>query len=123
MTVRLSETEVNSEFGKQLIEWLDCKFFGLGQKVQVAENSEERFRVKVYTSKNCYSILATRGDYLGCTASTRTPRPGETWTRGNDLPDGKFLKETLYCILCSIVFYEAREVARAIEQKVVSENK
>lgn len=115
MAVRLSEVKVVSEFGRRLIEWLDCKFFGLGQRVHVICNNEERFTIRIYTSKHSYQIVATK-DYLGCTTSTRMSRPGENWTRGNDLPDGRFSKETLYCILCSIVFYEAREVVKDIEQ-------
>lgn len=133
MRLRLSEAKVVSELGKQLVEWLDCKFFGRGQKALVVQDDAERFTIRIYTSRHVYSITAT-GDaypdgsgYLGCTAATRMARPGETWTRGNDLPDGEFSKETLHCILCSIVFYEAREVVKEVKQvddcveKVLSE--
>jgi len=55
-------------------------------------------RFRIYTKEHCYSISATwlnyTAQYLGCIASTRTPRTGEDWTRGNDLPDGHFCRET-----------------------------
>ncbi len=44
--------------------------------------------------------------YLGCTASTRKPRAGETWDRGNDLLGGSLTKETFDAIIRKIVGYE-----------------
>ena len=63
-----------------------------------------------YTDEHKYSITAIdrKGDegYLGCTASTRKPRAGEDWTRGNDLPDGPFNKKTWDKIILGILRYE-----------------
>lgn len=56
--------------------------------------------------------------YLGCIASQRAPRPGETHTRGNDLTDGELNDETMTEILADIVHYESLEIpkaARAVE--------
>lgn len=114
--LRLSEAEVKSEFGKQLVEWLDCKYFWGGQKVLVVHDDEEWFAIRIYTSKHKYQISARNGTYLGCTASTRMSRPGEDWTRGNDLPDGEFSEETLARIFRSIVFYEAKEVVKGVKR-------
>lgn len=44
--------------------------------------------------------------YLGCQVSSRKPRAGETWTRGNDLPDGPLTRETWEKIKTSILKYE-----------------
>src|ERR1700739_4332886 len=47
----------------------------------------------ICTDKHRYSISATP-TYLGCIVFTTFYRPGEDWTRGNDLPDGKFCRAT-----------------------------
>ncbi len=48
--------------------------------------------------------------YLGCGVTSRTTRPGETWTRGNDLHDGKFSRETWDGILRGVLAYELVEL-------------
>jgi hypothetical protein len=76
----------------------------------------ERFRCLLYTNDHQYSITGYEGTeknpkgYLGCTASTRKPRPGEDWNRGNDLPDGKYSKETFDKIIRGIVAYELKTI-------------
>lgn len=70
---------------------------------------------KIWTVNNIYSITSSihalcPPEYLGCSAQSRKPRTGETWTRGNDLADGDFGEETWHKILCDIVRYEAKEV-------------
>jgi len=72
--------------------------------------AQERIGVHLYTDGHSYSILAT-ADYLGCTASTRKPRPGEQWTRGNHLADGKFSKVTWDRIIRDIVGYELKTIS------------
>jgi hypothetical protein len=57
------------------------------------------------TARHSYSISAYP-DYLGCVASCTFYRPGENWTRGNDLPDGKFCRETWEAIKDAIIRYE-----------------
>ena len=44
--------------------------------------------------------------YLGCTVQSRKPRAGEDWTRGNDLPDGKYSYKTWERIKNGILAYE-----------------
>lgn len=71
--------------------------------------------VKIWTFTNQYRITARihgygNRTYLGCQASSRKSRTGETWTRGNDLPDGEFNQETWDKIMGGIVRYEAEEV-------------
>lgn len=119
MRLRLSEAEVKSELGKQLVEWLDLEYlWGGPKKVLVVTDDAGCFAIRIYTSKHVYSIGAREGvypdgsAYLGCTVADRMARPGERWGKGNDMADGKFSKETLNCILREIVFFEAREVVK-----------
>ena len=48
--------------------------------------------------------------YIGCTVQARKPRAGENWTRGNDLPDGKYSYETWTKIKHGILAYELVKV-------------
>ncbi len=116
MALRLSEVEViKCPNGRTLVNWmLNFKFF-TPKRVHVVKNAGDELYIRIYTARNCYAIRAV-GDvdrgYLGCVASRRTPRPGEDWTRGNDLPDGSFCKVVFRRILGAIVFYEALELAK-----------
>lgn len=70
-------------------------------------------RVNFFTFENVYSINVhwkeeMEDSYLGCVVSSRKPRPGETWTRGNDLPDGKYNDDTWNRILQGIISYEMK---------------
>ncbi|MBA7620341.1 hypothetical protein ES703_27687 [subsurface metagenome] len=88
----------------------------------VGSEYEFRFRFNIYTETHRYRISAldrsSDEGYLGCTASTRKPRAGEDWTRGNDLPDGKFTKETWEHIKNAIIAYELVELAPKIERTI-----
>jgi hypothetical protein len=53
---------------------------------------------------------ALAASYLGAASVSRLQRPGETWNRGNDLPDGRFSAETWRRILAGIVRYEAQGI-------------
>lgn len=69
-------------------------------------------RLSFYTEEHQYFITAIesadgdKDDYLGCQVSARKMRAGETWGRGNDLPDGKFSRKTWDMIINAIVSYE-----------------
>jgi len=79
-------------------------------------------RAKIWTATNEHTITvmveaaggnpedALAASYLGTTSISRLQRPGETWNRGNDLPDGRFSAETWREILAGIVRYEAQEI-------------
>jgi len=123
MAIRLSDvTEVKCENGKILTGWLGKFKFFAGKRVHIVENSDNALRLRLYTARNYYALVANDdNDYLGCVASTRVPRPGEDWTRGNDLPDGRFCKETFNSVMGAIVFYEALEVAGDLERIVSTE--
>ena len=116
MTVRLSDVDaIQLKNGRQLVIWLERFSRFSPKKIEVAQNSESRFIIKLYTDRNVYAI-GVSNTYLGCTASNRTPRPGEEWTRGNDLPDGNFLEETFIRILGAILFYEAKDIVKSVHR-------
>ena len=70
----------------------------------------------IYTDAYKYRICAIDRvedeGYLGCQVSARKARAGEDWTRGNDLRDGPFLKETWFKILSSIINYELVKLSK-----------
>ena len=77
---------------------------------------EKHFSCVLYTNEHKYAIycnLPTKKNprgYLGAGGSTRKPRPGEFWDRGNDLPDGKYCKKTFDDIIRGIVAYELKDL-------------
>jgi len=102
---------------EQLREWLDeiplwrpgpeaC-----GERVRFADQQDEtpvtkgRGSVIFCTVAHSYRLSFTE-EYLGATASSRTVRPGEDWTRGSDLPDGKFCRDTFDHIMKAVIGYE-----------------
>ena len=106
----------------QLEIWLDGLCSGQGsldkyiQKKERKGHPDESGAIKdsalyeFYTEEHKYSIVAIDKEaepgYLGCQVSCRKPRPGEDWTRGNDLPDGPFTYQTWQNVLRGIVQFE-----------------
>lgn len=82
---------------------------------------EHKFRFNIYTETHRYRINAYDRSkdegYLGCTSSTRKPLAGEDHTRGNDLADGPFNRETWEKIKSDIVAYELVKLAPKIDPK------
>jgi len=88
--------------------------------------SPYQFKVYFYTNDNEYCIVvrfvgyhilgtiddpthdAYKNSYMGCTVKTRKQRPGESWQRGNDLPDGKYCTQTWNDIINGILRYELK---------------
>lgn len=91
------------------------------ENIDIDTDDEECCRICVYTDSNRYTIVCTVDGYLGCTASSRKPRAGEDWTRGNDLPDGEYGPETWLEIVCAIVSYEMVKVHKREEQPTAFE--
>lgn len=75
------------------------------------EQKERSIHISFYTKNNKYSLIA-KETYLGCGVSSRKPRAGEDWTRGNDLPDGTFSQETWDRIKNAIISYELVKIAQ-----------
>lgn len=108
---------------KQFKKWLGEICRGSGSEhnfIHHVDGSGPLFaeRVKIYTRDHYYTISARekgkRRSYLGCTVSTRKPRAGESHTRGNDLPDGRFSQETWNKIKNAIIAYELVKVAKPV---------
>jgi len=85
-------------------------------KDQDFNSDANHFRVVLFTTDHKYSFYGytptenkPKG-YLGGGASTRKPRPGEFWDRGNDLPDGDYSKKTFDSIVFRIVAYELKNL-------------
>lgn len=90
----------------------------------------ETGKLKLYTDTNEYSITARpsvdqgpdqESGYLGCVVSSRKPRAGETWTRGNDLPDGVYSDETATSILKGILNYELVKIHKPVKFERIHE--
>ena len=79
-------------------------------------------RYYFFTDNYRYCIVAVdRSDdegYLGCTVSCRKPRAGEDWTRGSDLPDGKFTQKTWVAIKNAIIRNEMVLLAPKVKEVV-----
>jgi len=105
------------EMKEQLVQWMNDMKHGyrdsiLYMEVTVLRDNEEdedsgRIRIFMYSHTNKYTVIATRDKsgktYLGAGVSCRKPRAGEYWTRGSDLSDGTFSKDTWIKILGDIV--------------------
>jgi len=83
----------------------------LEARFEVDENKRDTIHIALtatlFTERHKYSIYAHhhegRTPYLGAGVSNRTPRAGEDWMRGNDLPDGDFSRETWDAIKRAII--------------------
>lgn len=96
---------------KDLKLWLDELIFPgeFKEFVHVTSDVDKLFKCSIYTDEHVYQIVAIENDkdsYLGCQATARKERPGETWKRGNDLSDGELERNTWVKILSDIVKYE-----------------
>lgn len=82
-------------------------------------------RIKFWTQEHWYGIRARLPNnsigYLGCVVSSRKPRTGEDWTRGNDLPDGSYCEKTWRKIVNAILAYELSPISISQESIVVEE--
>lgn len=86
------------------------------------DGSGPMIKVCLYTKEHYYPIHARRATddnagYLGAYVQNRKPRAGEDWTRGNDLPDGPYTKQTWEKIKDAIIKYELVRLASR-QQKV-----
>lgn len=102
---------------EQFREWLgelDADRYGQAMFVRITEtkleevwnsNSIKDIKAVFCTTRNLYRITA-KASYLGCIATSRVARAGETTLRGNDLPDGAFSEDTWRKIKDAILRYE-----------------
>ena len=108
---------------KRLQEWLEEVIsYGVEPLRRLRFKEEDgRGSVIFCTGTHSYHLSFTE-TYLGCTASSRTQCPGESWTRGSDLPDGKFSRETFDEIIRAVLAYEVVDLAPVVEPVAVSAN-
>jgi len=109
---------------RQLMKWLgELRYTSYKEEDCIyVDKSNAKVRMMLYTNDHSYSIMAippgVRGlgddGYLGCMSSSRKPRTGEDWKRGNDLADGSFCYETWIKIVRDIVGYELVKIQRPI---------
>lgn len=130
------------EMLRQLVSWMDMGKFGphvdvgggIGQddidailhrkstlrKSFYLNQKAGLIKILIFTQTNEYAIVAklkSEGTaYLGAVMSCRKPRTGEDWTRGRDLADGKFCRETWIRILADIVSKESVDIQRPIQE-------
>jgi len=78
------------------------------------QTNKNTLKMLIFTKDYKYAIVANE-TYLGCTMSCRKPRAGEDWTRGNDLPDVKFSRETWEKIKNAIIRNELVKVVKIKE--------
>ena len=117
----------------ELAKWMKpmCRFSKLEDFI-ICDYKEKTLKLKIFTKDHQYYISAklpevenngtslesgqerkiVNDGYIGCIAQTRKPRAGESWTRGNDLIDGSYSKETFLEIIYDILAYELVKVVK-----------
>ena len=109
------------EWLKEICRWNRDDLF-LHWKGENSSPGEYLGMVNIYTHNHKYRINAKLHKdghtYLGCTVSARMPRAGEDWTRRNDLPDGKFTRETWDKIKNAIVRYELVKIIKPVRETI-----
>ena len=119
--------EVLKEF-PHLHKWLEelSRYRKLEDYIYISDYKKGEIRVKIFTKDHYYTIVAKLPNdkkpngYLGTYGNCRKPRAGEEWTRGNDLPDGSYSRETWEAFIASLVSYELVKVVRnspSVEEK------
>jgi len=105
--------ETNNPVYGQLSSWLrEIVPFGNTGEYVLWEERDDWWHARIYTKDHRYTITTHKdGRYLGCQAKTTFHRPGEDWTRGNDLPDGPFNRETWEAIKNRMVGYELQPLS------------
>ena len=146
ISVREPLDVLNEDF-KDLAQWLKplCRYYGRIEDFIIIDYKEEKLHLTFFTKEHSYHIRARlpkivkRNEkdtekwldidapqecfreidtgYLGCTGQCRKPRAGEDWTRGSDLPDGSYSKETWDKIISAIVAHELVKVVKLKDEK------
>lgn len=119
---------------EQFYEWIKeithGKIHEYTQLIQ-GENSPDGWfeTLKIYTHNYSYQITAEyynnietlkKHSYLGCIMSCRTPRAGEDWLRGRDMPDGPLSQETWDRIKNAIINHELVKVAKKMRSPILN---
>ena len=109
----LKEICIGDSHIENFIQWIPS------EEPEPFKDDKSVLRVQIYTCDHLYRITAVEHQdgrtYLGCTASVRKPLAGEDWTRGSDLPDGDFTRETWESIKNGIIRYELVRLEPKVE--------
>jgi hypothetical protein len=120
-----------------LDEWLEelvypadaedfIELIGEGGQGEPDKPSEHYRKIAFYTKDHKYYLTAIERsdgtDYLGCQVEARKPRAGESWHRGNDLPDGAFTRETWEQIKNKIISYELVKLSVRVPPDMIAED-
>ena len=127
--------EVLKEF-PELHKWLEelSRYRKLEDYIYISDYKRGKIRIKIFTKDHYYTIVARLpevkrpsanyklkvGDkleklndgYLGTYGNCRKARAGEEWTRGNDLPDGSYSRDTWEQFKASLIAFELVKVVR-----------
>ncbi len=104
----------------ELYDWLKelGRFRKLEDYIYISDHKKDEIRLKIFTKEHSYMIVVQLPSeenpkgYLGTYSQCRKPRAGEEWTRGNDLPDGIYSKETWNNFKNCLIAHELVKVVR-----------
>jgi hypothetical protein len=111
---------------QELKQWMNELVYpgSFKEFVHVTADTKNLFKCSIFTDEHMYHVVAVeeeKHNYLGCQATTRKERPGESWKRGNDLSDGPLEEETWKKILSDIVKYELVKLSEFRKPNIVPE--
>lgn len=96
--------------------WMDGRY-GSRNVLAVLCEPEDVLKLKWYTRDSLISVTVRlpspeheRG-YIGAVRECRSPRPGETWVRGNDMADGPYAHETWLRVIADAAFCDLLPLA------------
>ena len=92
-----------------------CWIFFKSIREAVRIDEQTTYKAKCFTNDHEYTILLILRNpeisgYIGGFVNKRKSKVGETWNRGSDISDGKFIPETLIKIEKDIVSYELKNL-------------
>ena len=107
--------------------WKTYNSFNSGTDITFKDELDyQSVRMNIYTGQNKYSIVVhiesdkpIESWYMGATGSTRFMRPTESWGRGNDLPDGKFVFETWQYMLNSMMQFDLLNITEFVSDDYI----
>jgi hypothetical protein len=122
---RPSKSQLLGQWIDELIYPGKAEDFVQNLGVDEPADGEVESSIRLYTEEHQYGITAIdRPDddgYLSCSVTARKARAGEDWTRGNDLPDGPFNRETWERILNAMINYELIQLTTFTKPSTIPE--
>ena len=110
----------------KLLKWIRKYNLDIGTNIhfRVGNNGKENCYVTTDNYEYCIVVNDKKPKgYIGCIASCRKTRIGETHLRGKDLPDGPYIIDTFISILAGIVRSECQSKQPLIKEQPIVEDK